>query len=304
MPVQPTNNLEPAFQLLANTVNEFCLRGRPCLGATLKPKLYTRGFDEKFFQFKKFGDFLRAAEAAGYVKLAKTSGGDIAISPAAVPAAPAQATPPAVVTPLASEPAISAASLLSSSIPLRVRPDLWNAFNSHTDKWVYDPVRDRAFQTDFEVLGLSTRTLIPIPYGPDRLAGWMRAFTETQAPDIKVLLTAQVDRGVDAYRFAAVVRNNGLQRSWQRFHIYQIITAIETWARENGLHPKNIATPFRSPGFTGAPPAPVPTSLPLAAPPSVASSYLNSKLESLVENLINELIVLRGLLAVAGTKQH
>src|ERR1700690_2020579 len=81
MLVQPTNNnLKPAFELLTNTVNDFYLRGRPCLGATLKPKLYEHGFDEKLFDFKKFGDFLRAAENAGYVRLTKTSGGDIAIA--------------------------------------------------------------------------------------------------------------------------------------------------------------------------------------------------------------------------------
>jgi hypothetical protein len=142
----PSASLRPAFELLANTVSDFYLRGRPCLGATLKPKLYERGFNEKAFDFNKFGEFIHAAESAGYVKLSKTSGGDIAISPTSSPATPVQAIQPAL--PFMPDPTTVSPSVLSSNIPLRVRRDLWNAFNSHSDKWVYDPDQDRACAGD------------------------------------------------------------------------------------------------------------------------------------------------------------
>jgi hypothetical protein len=189
MPVQPTNDvLTPAFELLSSTVNDFFLRARPCLGAALKPRLYDRGFSERAFHFNKFGDFLRAAERAGYVKLSKTSGGDIAVLPASISAAPAPTLQPTVLVPVAPESTIGSSSLVASNVPLRVRPDLWNAFNSHSDNWVYDPDQDRAFRADAEAWGMPARTLIPVPSGRDRIAEWMRAFTNQQEPTVKAVL--------------------------------------------------------------------------------------------------------------------
>jgi hypothetical protein len=303
--MQPTNDVfTPAFELLTSTANDFHLRALPCLGATLKPRLRSRGFDEKAFGFGKFGDFLRAAERAGYVKLGKTSGGDIAILPASVLAASVPVMPPPVPAPFAPATTLIPPSL-ASNVPLRVRPDLWNAFNSHSDKWSYDPEQDRAFRADTEGGGMPMIASVPIPSGRDTLAAWMRAFTDQQEPNIKTVLMAALDRGVDSYQFTTITHTNGLQRAWRRFHIQQVLTAIETWANEHGLHPKNVATPFHTPTadrriLTRIPP---PMSLPPVTPPSVVSSQLNTRLESLVDNLINDLISLRGLLAVVGPKQ-
>jgi hypothetical protein len=299
MPVQPTNNtLQPAFELLSSIVNEFHVRGRPCLGATLKPKLCERGFDERAFDFKNFGGFLRAAESAGYVKLSKTSGGDIAVSPTSSSIGPAQSAQPSL--PFMPTATTVSPVALSSNVPLRVRPDFWNAFNSHSDKWVYDPDQDRAFRADSEGWGTPTRSLIPIPSGPKHIERWMRAFTEQQEPGIKMMLTASLDRGIDSYQFTTLTKNNGL-RSWRRFHIQQVLAAIETWAREYGLHPKDVAMPFRTPSASRTLGE---TSLPPVTPPPAASSHLKTKLELLVDSLINDLISLRGLLAIAGPKQH
>jgi len=68
-PVLPTNDaFANAFQLLASIVRDFYSNNRPCLGATLKPALRSRGnFNEQILGFRKFSDFLRSAEAAGYV---------------------------------------------------------------------------------------------------------------------------------------------------------------------------------------------------------------------------------------------
>jgi hypothetical protein len=301
MPVQPTTNLTPAFALLASTVNDFHLCGRPCLGAALKPKLRSLGFDEKSVGFIKFGDFLRTAEKAGYVRLANTEGGDIAIFSASVQAPVMQAP---LLAPLVQSSTPTPASL-HSNVPLRIRPDLWNAFNSHSDQWSYDPAQDRAFNARAEGYGIQTTALVPIPSGRERLGAWMRAFADQQEPIPKTALMAGVDQGVDSYHFTTITHANGIQRAWRRFHIQQVLTAIETWANEHGLHPKNVATPFHAPvadrRTLAASPPPMPP--PPATPPSIASSQLNTRLESLVDNLIHDLISLRGLLAVVGPKQ-
>ena len=305
MPVQPTNDVfTPAFQLLASTVNDFCLRARPCLGATLKPKLHSHGLDEKSIGFRKFGDFLRAAEAAGYVKLGKTSGGDIAIFPTSATPAPAQVVPPPVLAPFAPDTTIIPASLVSSNVPLRVRQDLWNAFNSFSDKWVYDPERDLAMKEDIGSWSAPQRTLIAIPTGRDRVTEWMRAFANTQDPNTKAILLAALDNGAEMYKFNNLTHSMGLQRAWRRFHILQVLTAIQTWAAAQLLHPRSVVTPFQTPTADLTTPAtiPLPVALPPAASPSAASSQLNTRLESLIDTIITELISLRGLLAVVGPK--
>ena len=304
--MQPTNDVfAPAFQLLASTVNDFHLRARPCLGATLKPKLYSRGFDEKSIGFRKFGDFLRAAEAAGYVKLGKTSGGDIEILPTSATSGPVQAVPPPVLAPFAPDTTIVPASLVSSNVPLRVRQDLWMAFNSFSGKWVYDPERDLAMKEGIGNRSAPQRTLIAIPAGRDRVKEWMRAFANTLDPDTRTDLLGALDRGAEMYQFNSLTYSKGLQRAWRRFHILRVVTAIRAWAAAQSLHPKDVVTPFHTPTDDRTAPAtiPPPMELPLAASPSPASSQLNARLESLIDTIITELISLRGLLAVVGPKQ-
>ena len=315
MPVQATNDVfTPAFQLLATTVRDFHFQGRPCLGATLKPKLYSHSFDEKSLGFRKFGDFLRAAEAGGFVRLTKTSGGDIAIFPASVSLAPEvpPLQPAAVFAPrVAAIPApVLLPSRISPTVPIRVRQDFWNAFNSLSDGWVYDPERDVAFKNGTGAWGLSApprNNTIPVPAGRERVSEWMRAFADFQDPESKALLTNALDGGAEIYQFNNLTRSKGLQRAWSRFHIQKVLAAIETWAAANNLYPKNLASPFH-PSVIPVSEERVPESAPVVAVPKVtptppASTPLNSRLESLIDELINELISLRGLLQVVGPKR-
>lgn len=304
--MQPTTDVyTPAFELLASAANDFHLHARPCLGATLKPKLASRGFDERTLGFAKFGAFLRAAERAGYVKLGKTSGGDIAIFPSNAPASPSATILPPVLAPFSPAATLIPSPLVSSNIPLHVRQDLWNAFNSHSDKWVYDPNQDRAFRADTEGFGMPTTGLVAIPPGRERIAAWMRAFTDQQEPRHKESLTAALDRGAESYQFSMIASANGLQRSWRRFHIQQTLKAIEAWANEHGLHPNNVATAYRTPSADQTIPPKVlsPSPTPPATPRSVASAQLNARLESLIDHLITDLISLRGLIAITEPKQ-
>jgi hypothetical protein len=291
--VQPTiHNLTEAFTILANTVNDFCLRGRPCLGATLKPKLFDRGVDEKALRFPKFVDFLRAAEREGYVRLGRSAGGDIEVRPTT------EVVRPTVSPDVAPQLALFPPPLVATpSVPVRVRADLWSAFNSHSDQWVYDPVEDRAFRSD-----APSSSMVPVPSGASRIAGWMRSFAEQQEPTAKAALTSAVDRGSDMYEFTIIARNLGIQRLWRRFHIQQVVTSIEAWATEHGLQPREVTTPFHAPVVHRLLPPTVPEAQPTASSPTT-TAYLHAKLAPVVDRLIDDLITLRGLLAVVETKQ-
>jgi len=304
--MQLTNNsLTNSFHLLISTVRDFEAIGRPCLGATLKPRLYARGFDEKLFGFRKFGDFLRAAAAAGNVRLSPTPGGDISIS---LPSAPVtQLVAPATAAPLPLSPPTSA-SEPNPMGPVKVRQDLWNAFNSFSDRWLYDRVQDRAFKEMTD--GAASPGTISIPPGGERIKEWMQAFTSLQELGIKARLSHVIESGVDLYQFSNAIRVNGLQRAWSQFHTQNVVAAIQAWAATNNVRPQSIVTPFqRTLSFSRLPESTNGSTTPLDASAEVVpqvqphSAELNSKLESLIDALINELISLRGLLQVVGSKR-
>ena len=305
--MQPTNDaLTNSFQLLTSIVREFEATARPCLGATLKPRLDARGFDDKRFGFRKFGDFLRSAAAAGHVRLSATPGGDISIS---LPSsAPTNLVPRQTVSStLPQSPFASAAAAVNPMSPVKIRQDLWNAFNSFSDKWLYDLAQDRAFK---DTVGVGIPGTIAIPPGGERIKEWMEAYSNMQGPDAKARLSSVVETAGDLYQFGNAIRVFGLQRSWSQFHTQKVAAAIQAWAATNNIQPKSVVMPFHAPPrlpsvpeTTSANPAPSDPPAEVARQLQTPSTELNSKLESLIDALINELISLRGLLQVAGSKR-
>jgi hypothetical protein len=310
-----------AFQLLVATVRDFHSQGRPCLGATLKPALYTRGnFTELVLGFRRFGDFLRAAQTAGYVQLRPTAGGDISVWPTSVPVEQPSAPTQNIATP--ATPQMSLPFKTAASSGVRVRQDLWNAFNSFSAKWVYDPTSDVAFKdTDTTGMwiasGVQRPNLVEIPNGRERVVEWMRSFANTQDAETSRQLLAALIGDAGPYQFNNLVRANDLLRSWSHFHIQQVLAAIDAWATTTGVQPKNVTTPRYSPLRPGPdrPPAPqfpvvtqtvqrpgTSTSDPAKTSQPVASP-LTQRLETLIDHLIDDLIQLRGLLQVVGIKQ-
>lgn len=319
--MQPMNDaLSNAFQLLTSTVRDFYANGRPCLGAALKPILYRRAnFNEQWLGFSKFGDFLRAAQAAGHVQLSPTPGGDIGVWPAGItiperPSQPASGlaqAPPGIARPPATP--------THSTAPQRVRQDLWNAFNSFTVSWVYDPVADIAQRESVsEAQGPARTDLVKIPASVSLVLEWMRSFAETQGPEIQAQMLTALNGDAAPYRFNNYVRSNrNLARAWRDFHVQKVLSAIESWAGSNALHPKNLTDPFywslRPNPAQIAPVAPIPSSATQAAPstsPSAfspsslvdQSSLLTGRLESLIDELIDGLLKLRGFLQLVGPK--
>jgi hypothetical protein len=183
----PNNDaLTNAFRVLAATVRDFDAQSRPCLGATLKPTLNNRaGINEQLFGFRKFGDFLRAAQAAGYVQLRPTSGGDIGVfTPInSVDDVPLRARAEVPTSTFSPPPGPSA------TIGVRVRQDLWNAFNSYSANWVYDPDRDLAFKdsdsaSNWAVPVIPRPNLVSIPSGRERVVERMGSYANLQDPEI------------------------------------------------------------------------------------------------------------------------
>ncbi len=324
------------FTLLASTVRDFCSSGRRALGATLKPELYRRyGLTEYHLGFLKFGDFLRAAGKAGFVQVISTPGGDLEVWPPNVQPQPTQqrtfdAFPQPVLplTPVA--PAWQAGP--RDNAPVRVRIDLWNAFTSFSAGWVYDPARDLAFRGQIgqpETVGVAQ--LIQVPGGRERTIDWMRSFAEMQDPQIKSRLLGALDGAeTSPYQFNSSIRSDPrLLKSWHRYHVRQVVAAIETWAASNNVRPKDVTSPYIQRPRTYWPVAPsaaeslvprgvpdvataaavpmvsAPPVLPPAPAPTVATltaAALTPRLATLIDQLIDELLRLRGTLQVIDPK--
>jgi hypothetical protein len=318
--VQVTNDsLLEAFTLLETCVRHLCSYGRLCLGARLKPELYRRSnynFSEQRLGFAKFGDFLRAAERQGTVRLVYTPGGDWAVSPGTgLPPQPTYGSGATTQGPSPLTAQVRPASASSTFGPaLRVRDDLWNAFNSFSAQWFYDRNTDAARQVPKGSEAQIGFELIPIPSGRDRVVDWMRSFAATQDDTVKAQLLGVLSSDSPIYRFKGAINiDPNLTRAWRRYHIQQVLAAIEAWAASNNVHPKNVTMPFlraRSAywaAYGSAAPAaapvqvPTPESIPSSQQPpagTLTPATLTPRLASLIDELIDNLLRLRGTLQV------
>lgn len=312
--------LTNAFQLLGSIVRDaYAASGRPCVGASLKLRLRSgsyNSFDERRLGFLKFGDFLRTAERAGVVQLRPTSGGDIAVFPPGIPIPQSPYVLHARQTSIAfaaPSPEQSYRGLEPSGY-VRVRPDLWNAFNSLSSAWVYDRANDIAYKRSQSGEGGEVSSVPPnviqILPGRERVLGWMRSFATMQDPGTKDRLLATLEDNSGPFQFRnAVSVDMGLRKAWRRFHIQQVLAAIDAWANANQIAPKDVVTPIRPLGRSyTAPHLPesalaTPTAAPAEQkPPQQISPSLTPRLASLVDQLIDELLRLRGTLQVTERK--
>ena len=349
-------NVSQAFQLLCEVVRDSYSSGRICLGAPLKLELQRRthrAFNEQILGFQRFGDFLRAAQGQGLIQLLRTPGGDLEVRlandsrsslngpvllsvPASVAPAPTQIAP----TPQPNTTAIPEAFRPqpvdsyppgSNSPQVRVRQDLWDAFNSYFGNWAYDRRTDAAHKAPPNLFGPAANNpdLVEIPAGRERTLGWMRSFAAMQDDETKSRLLALLDGDSAVHIFMKTVAIDWkLRRAWRRYHIQQVLAAIDAWATANNLHPQRVVAPYigraRTEGWFGRAPiqsyvprmpqnqvvplAPTIPPSPAAAAPAPAALLsiqggLSSRLETLVDQLIDELLRLRGALGVISAKQ-
>ena len=313
--MQTSNDaLSEAFHLLEESVRHLPGYGRQCLGARPKPELRRRThytFSEQLLGFAKFGDFLRAAERAGVIHFGYTPGGDLAISLARTqPSQPVFASgvgsvPPAWTRPRAIPP-------ITLGPTLRVRDDLWNAFNSFSSQWVYDRNSDLARRLPDGAQTETAPDLIRIPAGRERVVNWMRSFAGTQDAATKTHLLSTLSGDSPIYHFKiAVEADPNLRRAWRRYHVQQVLAAIEAWSASNNVHPKDVSGSLRriSPPYPFPQPSEVPAASPVPVVPNPAlplptqttlqqTTLLTPRLATLIDELINELLRLRGTLQV------
>ena len=320
--MQPISDASSCFQLLATTVRDLSSRGRYPLGAFLKVELRRRtqnGFNEQQLGYPKFGDFLRAAKAAGYIEIRLSPGGDLEALPAQGPLNP-NALVPGQRDP-ASSPPNQTRAVPSESGSIRIREDLWEAFNSFS-RWAYDPSSDRAVRMPSDApanQGLlpgafTFSDLVEIPSGRDRILGWMRHFASLQPPPMRDLLANVLQGENGFYQFNQVVRTDRkLVWAWRQFNIRQVAAAITAWTAEKRVQPKGVIVPYERPSPLPWQLRAAPAAVREAIPPSVApntapatmsaSSALTPRLATLIDELIDELARLRGMLHVVSPRQ-
>lgn len=258
MPTMSTSDLLTEYlHLLKTIVDELYVRGYPRLGAVLKPQMRQRtrnAFNEQALGFTKFADFLRCGENHGYISLTRTQGGDLEAHPIgtvaqlrfpiesnkSVSTSENSIPPPPAVAP--------ADSFQPSPKPLRIRADLWNAFNSFVPSWVYNTTTGTAYFAEraLRSTDITEGGLIRIPPAGERMSQWMRTFAEMQEDDEKSQLLRAFDSEKPHVPFSAVVRSNPpLLKKWRRFHAERLLEAINGWARANNIQLENVIVPPR-----------------------------------------------------------
>jgi hypothetical protein len=316
-------DLSASLELLSSIIRDrYSFSSAPPLGSFVKPELARRSnarFNEQLLGFRKFSEFLREAERLGYVRLNQRPGLDWEIFPGQ-DGGPALSNPGPVLPRPATGPIWSAETrpvTVNTTPFVIIRQDLWNAFNSLAPDWVYDRVRDVACKRNH---ASNQQDVIEIPPGRERLAEWIRSFANMQDAGTKARLIATVNGGpAELTDFNNFVRSSPqLLRAWRRFHVQQVLSAIEAWATMNNIQPKDLVRQTntrvaQSPSPASVPASQVPgsqtQSLPAAAvgePQGVTAQRLSPtlglKLEPLIDDLIDSLIKLRGMLQILGIK--
>jgi hypothetical protein len=328
--VQSTNDVSFAFNQLLAAVRELNDRRGQCLGAPLKIELKRRSygtFNEAKLGFPRFGDFLRAAETAGYIRVQPTPGGDLLVTPISASSddtSKNSSLPPRTVQPLERPGAAPWESGFrwQAAAPVawagRVRQDLWNAFNNVYDEWVYDRSQDLAMRKSASRTG-SPGDLVPIPNGRQLLIEWVRAFADTQQQGTKEFVSGLLEAPDAPLNFLSAVRSDRLlYRSWHGFHVQCVLKQISSWASTHDLNVRNLFTPgqervlapagvrearlkVRPEGRPFSPGAP--SGAPVgAADDDNPKAVLIARLGETIDDVVERLITLRGLIALSSRR--
>jgi hypothetical protein len=311
--------LKGAYDALVSVVRDFELRGQPCYGALLKPQFLRRtGFTgrDSNVGFPRFGEFLRSAEAAGFIRITTRPKQDLQVSlPGSEPSSDLWKNQASLALQFSPGPpqstAVAEAILIA---PVRVRPDLWRAFNATSEDWYYDVDKDLAQRhLHASAFGSKNDRLIPIPFARQRILEWMKDFSEVQEPEAKASLLRILEAETSpSYRFENFVRHTPLLRSWRRYHVQQIVAAIEAWASANGVRPRDVVTPLQKSYETTRPLLHPPFRNETLAAPSLpaqaaerteANQVLTGRLAILIDQMIDELAKLRGFIELTNQRR-
>lgn len=299
--------LTEAFRTIASIVREFETQGRVCRGATLKPEYLRRVplLAERALGFRKFGDLLRAAANAGYIRLTARTGVDLE---ATLPAAGMESVV-ATQQQIFPEETVNAVESADIAGAIRVRPDLWRAFNSNSVVYCYSRERDRAVPASL-IDGRSPSPL-RVPSLASQVKELMGDFVSAHLSELSSDLAHQLTTARHRYDFEMALRANTLLlKKWRADYIKYVVAQIQSWASQNKLTLHNLIGSFRGSlpdgstagGARDGMSVPSPESRLVDAQVSLADE-LDRRCASLLDTLIGELLELRGLLSVAHSKR-
>jgi hypothetical protein len=294
-----------AFRTIASIVHEFGVQGRVCRGATLKPEYLRRVplLTEQALGFRKFGDLLRAAERAGYVSVTPRLGADLELTPPVATSESAAAPPPRIVP----DDVMPPGEPIALTGAVRVRPDLWRAFNSNSVSYSYSRQRDLALPASSA--GGGDPSLVPVPNLSDKVRSLMRDFASTHQIELGSDLVRQLLQARHRYDCEIALRAfPALLKRWRAAYLAFVLAEIKSWAAQNDVTLRNLIGSFRgtaretvaSGGITNES---VPASSSRFETGFVLADELDRRCASLLDTLIGELLQLRGLLSVAQAKR-
>lgn len=223
---EPSNgSLAEAFTVLREALSDLGSLGRPATGSEVRLRMTRRtygGFDPRALGFRRFREFLNAAEGAGYIEIDDARRGDVAVR-----------LPGAIYT-----------DSLDSDEQRRIRTDLWRAVSdwNHESTHVAELSRDRVVSfpplpvplepSEFadlrERLLQNDPDLVEVrPVPQQTQVEWMRAFAdEAGLPVLNEALTASHP----AAEFMAKIRVDAeLRRAWAQVLTHNVRRYILNW---------------------------------------------------------------------------
>jgi len=224
-------DIESAFNLLRASLVALQQAGSLTYAAGVKSqmrRLSSGEFTEEALGFLSFRSFLAAAQDAGVVTLTQAPGGDLQVIPVGIAAIP---------VPRRTE----------QTRQRRVRHDLWEAFVRWDDgsMRLYD--RDvnkvlflRAEEAEGRLSDEPGRYVnIPAPQREGTRA-LMEDFIERVSDSGRTKLEEALAGPEDPERNFVNALSQEARNAWRALHALHVVSAIESWAKENGIQDRKI----------------------------------------------------------------
>ena len=232
----PTVSMSEALKLAAALVGEAGERDFHPTAAELKTQMLRKlpAFSEKQFGYRKFIDFLNAAEEQQLLFVFHDNNGHPRLS-----SAPVDEQPPVVISP----------ELKQLKAPqMRLRSDLWNAivhWNESSQRY-WDRNERRAIYVPVDNKGAPLwesepdrfTAITPIPM--DEQVRWMKTFAESLDSDDRDALLGSMDSDAPRGAFKAALRTRGLGTRWGTELQNRVNLHVADWAKAHEVRADQI----------------------------------------------------------------
>lgn len=226
--VQPSKNVQTSFEFLREIVSDKATDANFPVAASIKSSMLDEqpDFDERTLGFRKFLEFLKAAESAGFVKTLIDPNGHPRVYPTSV----SQESIDAFLEGLR----------LASERSTRMRGEVWRAFVEwrpvdYWRGWDYDysrifmaPVLEDS-RAPWEV---NPERFIEIPVvSMDQQMTWMREFSQNQSNVLKSNLLEAIGPQSTPGSFKRKLNEYGLSEQWASALRSRVTEQVSEWAR-------------------------------------------------------------------------